>query len=46
MFMTKSNSKHKRVKKTQEHKIGSLLLNNSWGEHNYSLWRAHIWTTC
>ena len=35
--MTKSNSKQKRVKKTQERKTGSLLLNNSLGEFNYSL---------
>jgi len=45
MFMSKSNSKQKRAKKTQELKTGSLLLNNSRGEHDYLLWRAHIWTT-
>jgi len=28
------------MKKTQERKTGSLLLNNSLGEFNYSLWRA------
>jgi len=33
MFMTKSDSKQKRVKKTQERKTGSLPLNNS-------LWQA------
>jgi len=38
--MTKSNSKQKRVKKTEERKTGSLLLNNLLGELNYSLWRA------
>jgi len=43
--MTKFDSKQKRVKKTQERKTGSLLLNNLQGEHNYSMWRAHIWTT-
>jgi len=34
MFMTKSDSKQKCVKKTQERKTGSLLLNNLRGEHN------------
>jgi len=32
MFKPKSNSKHKRVKKTQERETGSLPLNNSLGE--------------
>jgi len=45
MFIPKFNLKQKRVKKTQERETGSLPLNNSRGEHNYSLWRAHIWTT-
>jgi len=45
MFMSKSNSKQKREKKTQERETGSLLLGNSRGEHYYSLWLAHIWTT-
>ena len=37
--MTKSNSKHKRVKKTEERETGNLPLKSSLGEHNYSLWR-------
>jgi len=37
--MKKSNSKQKRVKKTQECETGNLPLNNSLGEFNYSLWR-------
>jgi len=38
--MTKSNSKQKRVKKTQEQESGNLPLNSSLGEFNYLLWRA------
>jgi len=38
MFMTKSNSKQKRVKNTQERETGILPLNSSLGEHCYSLW--------
>jgi len=45
MFMSKSNPKQKRVKKTQERETGSLLLNNSRGEYNYSLWWVHVLTT-
>jgi len=37
--MTKSNSKQKRVKNTQEREMGILPLNSSLGEHCYSLWR-------
>ena len=39
MFMTKSNSKQKRVKNTQERETGILPLSSSLGEHYYSLWQ-------
>jgi len=41
----KVRSKTETCEKTQERKTGSLLLNNSRGEHNYSMWRPQIWTT-
>jgi len=39
MFMTKSNSKQKRLKNTQERETGIRPLNSSLGEHCYWLWR-------
>jgi len=39
---TKSQLKTETCEKTQERKTGSLPLNNSRGEHNYSLWRAQL----
>jgi len=44
IFITKSKSKQKWVKKTQERKTGNLPINNSLGEHNYSLWRETVST--
>jgi len=40
MFIPKSNSKQKRVKKTQERETGSRPLNNSRGEQDHSPRRA------
>jgi len=42
MFRPKANSKQKRVKNTQEHEKGALLLNNSPRGRAYSQWRAWL----
>jgi len=40
LFTPKANSKQKRVKKTQEHEKGTLLLHASPRGRAYSQWRA------
>ena len=43
---TKVQLKTETCQKDTKRETDSLPLNNSRGEHNYSLWQAHIWTTC
>jgi len=42
--MSKSNSKQKRVKKTQERETSNLPLDSLLGKLNYSLWRVEIYS--
>jgi len=41
MFITKLNSKQKKLKMVQEFIIGNLTQHNSRGDDIYSRWRAH-----